>query len=415
MSNSELTIDEIIVKTEEALVGAGLSNQTVWGGYYKAYRLLRRYFKERHCKYYDIGIINDFIKEYQRKYSEKELCRGICYQAVRAARVLANYVDNGTVYTPRLERGTRYGLNDYFEMLICEYLKQADYVKNTADDAEWIIRRFMFFLQQTDHCNLLAVDDSHARRFIIFMAESYSDGTLHNIMCYLRKFTEYAFKKHYLSVDISKIFTVPIKRQNRIYPCISDEDISRLLAQVNTNTVVGKRDFAMLQLGLTAGMRTIDIINLKLQDINWTRGEIHLIQRKTGQSVFLPLMPDAGRAIADYILNGRPTVNTDFIFLTVSPPIRKIHDETGMGWMFNKYLRMAGIEKKPFDGKSFHALRRRIATKMIISGTPVTTVSQILGQTRMDSTKQYLSFDTERLCKCAGNFDGIPVDGGVFE
>lgn len=341
MPNSNLTIDEIIVKTEEALVGAGLSNQTVWSGYYKAYRLLKRFFKARNCDYYDVDIINDFIKEYQQKYSDKKICRSIYYQVIRAARVLANYVDNGTVFTTILSRGTRYGLINFYENLLTEYLMQVNYAKNTVNDVEWVIRRFLFFLQQTDHSNLSTVDDSHARRFVVFMSESYSDGTLHNIMCYLHKFSKYAYEKNFLTVDISKVFTVTIKRKNRVYPCISDEEVSKLFSQINTDTVVGKRDFAMLQLGLTIGMRTIDIINLKLQDINWTRGEIHLIQRKTGQSVFSPLMPEAGKAIADYILNGRPTVNTDFIFLTVSPPIRKINDETGMGWMFNKYLRIS--------------------------------------------------------------------------
>ncbi len=82
--------------------------------------------------------------------------------------------------------------------------------------------------------------------------------------------------------------------------------------------------------------------------------------------------------------------------------------------MFGKYERMAGIERKPFDGKGFHSLRRRIATKMIVSGVPVTTVSQVLGQMEMDSAKQYLVFDVENLRECAIGLDGIEVAGGVF-
>ncbi len=190
MANSELTIDEIIVKTEEALVGAGLSNQTVWGSYYKSYRLLKRFFQERDCKYYDMSIMDDFIKEYQRKYANLEICRSLYYQTVRAARVLCSYVDNGTVFISNLDRGTRYGLNEFYEKVLTEYLAQADYTKNTADDVEWSIRRFLFFLQQTDHVSLSTIDDSHARRFIISMAEAYSDGTVHNIMSYLRKFRD---------------------------------------------------------------------------------------------------------------------------------------------------------------------------------------------------------------------------------
>lgn len=75
---------------------------------------------------------------------------------------------------------------------------------------------------------------------------------------------------------------------------------------------------------------------------------------------------------------------------------------------------MAGIKRQPFDGKGFHSLRRRIATKMVIAGVPVTTVSQVLGQMKMDSAKQYLVFDTENLRECAISLAGIEVAGGVF-
>ena len=75
---------------------------------------------------------------------------------------------------------------------------------------------------------------------------------------------------------------------------------------------------------------------------------------------------------------------------------------------------MAGINRKPFNGKGFHSLRRRIATKMIVSGVQVTTVSQVLGQMKMDSAKQYLVFDMENLKECALGIEGIEVVGGVF-
>ena len=80
--------------------------------------------------------------------------------------------------------------------------------------------------------------------------------------------------------------------------------------------------------------------------------------------------------------------------------------------MFGKYQRMAGIERKPFDGKGFHSIRRRIATKMIVSGVPVTTIANVLGQLDIESSKQYLSFDTENLRECALSLKGIEMLGG---
>ena len=52
---------------------------------------------------------------------------------------------------------------------------------------------------------------------------------------------------------------------------------------------------------------------------------------------------------------------------------------------------------------------------MIVSGVPVTTVAQVLGQMNTESAKQYLSFDMENLRQCAVSLDGIEVGGGVWD
>lgn len=88
---------------------------------------------------------------------------------------------------------------------------------------------------------------------------------------------------------------------------------------------------------------------------------------------------------------------------------------TSLGYVFEKYQRQAGIVRTPFDGKGFHSLRRMVATKMIVSGVPVTTISQVLGHAKIDSAKQYLSFDTEHLKQCALGLEGIEISGGVFD
>ena len=71
---------------------------------------------------------------------------------------------------------------------------------------------------------------------------------------------------------------------------------------------------------------------MKLKDIDWLRGEIRLVQRKTLIPVILPLMPEAGEAIKEYILFARPESDSDYIFLTTKYPIRKFTDDTTFGY-----------------------------------------------------------------------------------
>lgn len=95
----------------------------------------------------------------------------------------------------------------------------------------------------------------------------------------------------------------------------SPVELNLILKQVNTETPAGKRDYAIIQLGITSGLRAGDITNLKLTDIDWKNNEIHLIQGKTKQPLSLPLEEHTGNAIIDYVLNGRPKSESSYMFL----------------------------------------------------------------------------------------------------
>lgn len=135
------------------------------------------------------------------------------------------------------------------------------------------------------------------------------------------------------------------------------------------------------------------------------------MQQKTKRTVVLPLIPNVGAALMDYILNARPTTDCTEAFLRYRAPHVAIMDATTIGDMFQEYQKKAGIVRQPFDGKGFHGLRRRLAKKLIVNGTPLTTVAQILGHNDLSSSRQYLSLDTRNLKECALDFSGIPVEG----
>jgi len=63
-------------------------------------------------------------------------------------------------------------------------------------------------------------------------------------------------------------------------------------------------------------------------------------------------------------------------------------------------MQAAGMKKSGWDGKTFHALRRTAGTNMVTTGTPVTTVAQVLGHSNIDSTKRYIALDTEGMRVC---------------
>ena len=154
------------------------------------------------------------------------------------------------------------------------------------------------------------------------------------------------------------------------------------------------------------GLRSIDIVTLRLDEINWATGEIVIHQAKTGKWVALPLMVDIGTALQDYILNVRPKSDEPYVFLRMRPPMTQIG--TAIPYeVLNTYTKQAGLPKM-----QFHGLRRMLGTNLVIEGIPVTTVAQILGHSSIEPTKQYISLDGPRLKECALNLSGLPSCGG---
>jgi integrase len=146
---------------------------------------------------------------------------------------------------------------------------------------------------------------------------------------------------------------------------------------------------------------------MKLTDINWQRGEIKVVQSKTGEPVALPLTRDVGKAVKDYILNGRYKCDSDAVFLREKKPYRGFADAVAIGDIYDDYRRHAGLDREAFDGKGFHSLRRTVGTSLVTADIPVTTAAQILGDRDVRSMKKYIALDEKHLSECSLDFSGI--------
>lgn len=414
MISEKCTLKDVIACTLEALEGAGLKPSSLWG-YHRDYLQLVNYCQRHGTTKYDFDLVDQFKREKDLLYESGQLTRSRHKHVTRSIRVLVEHAQNGELLSTIERQPKRFVLHDLYEEILQEYLRSTEFHPKTEKDVSWAVRRFLFYLEQSSYDTLHCVTEAHVRRFILLLSERLSTGGLRNMMSYLKGFGKFAYEKGYMEWDMTPLLSAKIRREQKIPSTLTDDELEKILAQIDTTTGLGKRDMAMIMLAITTGLRAIDIINLKLCDIDWLRGEIRLVQKKTLVSVVLPLMPEAGATIRDYILNGRPESSSEYIFLTTRYPIQQYKDPTTLGYMFSKYQSMAGIERQAFDGKGFHSLRRKIATKMVVSGVPVTTISQVLGQLDMESAKQYLSFDTENLRRCAISLAGIEVSGGDWD
>lgn len=168
------------------------------------------------------------------------------------------------------------------------------------------------------------------------------------------------------------------------------EEIEKILAAIDTENPVGKRNYAMFLLMARTGMRISDVVSLKLSNIDWKRNCISLTQQKTGNIFGLPLSKEIGMAIVSYLKNGRPQSSSDYVFVRHNAPYDSLDYHNNFNSELRRYMRRAGITIPTEKHTGVHTFRHSFATNMLKEETPLQDISQILGHSDINVTETYL-------------------------
>lgn len=410
MNHQPLPIADMVAPILEILETTGYDKRTLWGNMYPDFMFIVRFYRKQNVTLYDPEITKGYVQTMYDRYKNQEICRSHYVKIRKAASRMDEFYLTRTLQWSCSKRESKFQLNEEYSRLLDAFLASREFHQNTKWDFAWAVRRYLSYFQQRGIVSLENLTVNDVRQFIIDTAASVSDGSLHNLLCYLRQFHLFLRENAQPAPDCVALLSYHVSRKMPVRPCVTDDELRRIMEQIDTKTPKGKRDKAIISLGATTGLRAVDIVHLKLSDIDWYRGEIHVVQSKTGGMLSLPVLPETGEAIKDYILNGRPDADCQEVFLRAKAPFQALFDGVSIGYIFDQYAKKAGIERHAFDGKGFHGLRRRLARNMLLTGTPVTTIAQVLGHENMETTKQYLSLDSRNLKECALDFSGIPLE-----
>jgi integrase len=266
------------------------------------------------------------------------------------------------------------------------------------------VRQFLAYLDHVGGSSLGGVTVDDVRGFMVEMAPRRPAG-IGNVAWSLKRFFAFLNAAGLSDVRVDGLLARAAPRRVRALPCFTREETARLLDRIETGTPCGKRDRAMVALAVSTGLRCCDIVALRLEEIDWRRDEIRLVQVKTSRPLVLPLSALAGNAVAEWILHGRPECDAPEVFTRIQAPFVKLGNSAGSTLMRRRLAR-AGIDHAARDGKSFHALRRTAGTRLIESGAGQPLTAQILGQARINSSSRYFALADEQVRQCC-----LPLDG----
>ncbi|MFH1342361.1 MAG: site-specific integrase [Pseudomonadota bacterium] len=259
------------------------------------------------------------------------------------------------------------------------------------------LRRFERYLQDVG-CELAALSLPVVTGYIMTMAQDFGPRAMVSIASTLRVFLRYANREGLLQRDISKQVEVPQHYRLADIPrSIGWDSVQKMLDQVDRRTVVGRRDYAMLLLMITYGLRAREVATLTLDDLDWKRDRLHVRERKAEHSTTYPLAPVVGEAIVDYLKNGRPEVPSRLLFWRHLAP-RSPLTQSAVSATATRYLHRAGI---PVSRPGSHTLRHACVQRLVDKGFPLKTIGDYVGHRSASSTMIYAKVQVDGLREVA--------------
>lgn len=121
------------------------------------------------------------------------------------------------------------------------------------------------------------------------------------------------------------------------------------------------------------------------------------MQQKTGNPLTLPLPPLIAGRLAEYLLKERPDTGDEHVFVRSVAPHTEFPAHCSIYDVIRRVFKAAGTDRARVGTR---LLRHNAATRLLRAGTPLPTISAILGHSNPDSTNVYLGMDTEQVRAC---------------
>ena len=268
------------------------------------------------------------------------------------------------------------------------------------------LRGFERYLGRIGCRDLVALSLPLLSAFVTESAGTLGRTSMIGLCSALRVFLRYLRREGILARDLARGIESPqVYRLAELPRSIDWDEVRRMLEAVDRRTPVGRRDYAILLLLVTYGLRAREVANLTLGDIDWRRERLHVRERKADHVAIYPLSPVVGEAILEYLRQGRPQTDDRHLFFRHLAPHRPFTC-AGVSSRASHYLHKAGV---PVRRAGSHTLRHACVQRLVDAGFPLKTIGDYVGHRSASSTQIYAKVAIEALRYVAlGDGEALP-------
>ena len=262
---------------------------------------------------------------------------------------------------------------------------------NTVSSYSVDLLEFSSFLEKNSVTEPKDITEKLIEEFIITLSKNnFAQSSVHRKVASVRGFAKYLLREEIIEKNIVKNIKNPLN-QNRLPKACNIIDVEALL-NAPTDEGFEVRDKAMLELLYGCGLRVSELINVKINDLDF-ENKIIRVFGKGSKERFIPCGEIAVEFIEKYINELRGNLNTkrsDFLFLTkFGKPMSRM-----MFWkLIKKYCKRAGLP----EDITPHTLRHSFATHLLSGGADLRSIQEMLGHASIGTTEIYTSVSNDEL------------------
>jgi site-specific recombinase XerD len=268
------------------------------------------------------------------------------------------------------------------------------------------LRLLEAYLEQIELVCLADLTPAILSAFVVQASHNLSKSSVTTLCSTLRVFLRYLHRESLNATDLSGAIESPRKYQFSNVPrSISWADVRKMLESVDRRSALGKRDYAILLLLVTYGLRAREVASLTLDDIDWKRERLLVSERKAGHNTAYPLSSAVGEAIVDYLRHGRPQTSERHLFFRAIAP-RVPLASSAVSLRVTNYLHKAGI---PVGRPGSHTLRHSCVQRLVDAEFSFKAIGDYVGHASPSSTQVYTKVAVEALREVAlGHGEELP-------
>jgi integrase/recombinase XerD len=277
------------------------------------------------------------------------------------------------------------------------------YAKGTRDHWGRIVRRLLRAEFGTGPIMIASLTPGAIRRFIL-ADPSWSTKTIKvmasAVTCYLRY-------RELMGDDVRRLLAAVPRpanwRSTTLPETLTPAEVKELLGSFSQPHPSRRRGYAMVRCLVDLGLRSSEVIGLRLDHVDWQTGTVRIVGAKSRRADVLPLPTATGEAIVDYLLHERPRTANRAIFVRhVAPFDRPVGRRVVPRAVHYAYQRCG------WDRSRVHLFRHTLASRLVSSGAPLKHVADVLRHRSVQTSASYIRIDADRLSAVA-----LPWPGGV--